>query len=122
MTKGASRHRRHDPLAIGDKAFLLLELHSVPSLRRNKIDWPKWGPFEVLKISPDGNRIRLDFPKTHRIDWVPAQHVETLMPDAFYTLPPEAQGMKKGEELWEVEKIIGERVYGSDKHRQFVVK
>jgi hypothetical protein len=37
-------------------------------------------------------------------------------------IEPEAVGSKEGEELWEVEKIMGERMYGRLKHRQFLVK
>jgi transposase InsO family protein len=117
-----NRHRRHDQLAVGDKAFLRLDLRPVPSLHRTKIDWPKWGPFEVLEISPDSNRVKLDFPKTHRLDWVSAQHVERLATDKFDRTPPEAEGIKEGEELWEVEKFMGEREYGRRRHRQFLVK
>jgi transposase InsO family protein len=61
-------HRRHDTIAVGDKAFLLLELRPVPTLPRNKTSWPKWGPFTVLEISADGDRLKLDFPKTHDIE------------------------------------------------------
>jgi hypothetical protein len=64
----------------------------------------------------------LNFPKTHKIDWVSAQHVEKMAPDEFNRTPPEAQGMKEGEELWEVEKVIRERVYGRRRHRQLLVK
>jgi hypothetical protein len=116
------RHRPHDPIAVGDKAFLLLDQRPVPSLRRNKMDWPKWGPFEVLEISPDGNRVKLNFPRTHKIDWVSTQHVERLSEDEFDRPQPEVEDHKEGEELWEVERVIGERQYGRRKHQQFLIK
>jgi hypothetical protein len=121
-TQYDNRHRPHDPIAVGDKAFLLLNLRPVPSLRRNKMDWPKWGPFEVLEMSPDGNRVKLNFPKTHKINWVSAQHVERLAEDEFNRPQPEVDDLKEGEELWEVERVIGKRQYGRKKYQQFLIK
>jgi hypothetical protein len=95
------RHRRHDSLAVGDKAFLVLDLRPVPSLPRSKINWPKWGPFEVLEISLNGKHVKLDFQRTQTIDWVSTQHVEKLAPDEFRRMQPEPYGTKEGEELWE---------------------
>jgi hypothetical protein len=80
-------------------------------LQTNKISWPKWGPFTVLEISPEGDRLRLDFPTTHKIDWVSVQHVERLAEDEFERVQPEAEGSKEGEALWEIERIIGERLF-----------
>jgi hypothetical protein len=33
-----------------------------------------------------------------------------------------ADGMKEGEELWEVERVIGERLFGKARHRQLLIK
>jgi hypothetical protein len=52
---------------------------------------------------------------------VSRQHVERLPPDDFGRALPEPE-LIDGEEAYEVEAIIGERLFGKGKERQFRVK
>jgi hypothetical protein len=105
---------------VGDLAYLLLDKHPVRGIRKNKLTWPKWGPFKVLAVRDTS--VDLEFPPDARIKpTVSRQHVERLPPDAFNRAPPEPE-LIDGEEAYEVEAVIGERLYGRAKEGQLHIK
>jgi hypothetical protein len=115
-----ARHRAPDDIQVGDLAFLLLDKHPVRGIKMTKLTWPKWGPFKVLAVSD--TTVDLEFPSTSKKDpTVSRQHVERLPPDDFGRALPEPE-LIDGEEAYEVEAIIGERLFGKGKERQFRVK
>jgi hypothetical protein len=115
--------RRHTPpedITVGDLAFLLLDKHEVRGIRVNKLSWPKWGPFKVLDVT--NTTVDLDVPKTSKIHrTVSRQHVEKVPNDDFDRALPEPE-LIEGEEAYEAEAIIGDRLYGRNKEPQFKVK
>jgi hypothetical protein len=113
-------HRRPEDITVGDLAFLLLDKHEVRGIRVNKLSWPKWGPFKVLAVTD--TTVDLDVPQTSKIHrTVSRQHIEKVPNDDFERalLEPE---LIEGEEAYEAEAIIGERLYGRNKERQDKVK
>jgi hypothetical protein len=114
------RHRALDEVKAGDHAFLLLDKHDVRGIKHNKLTWPKWGAFKVLEVRE--TEVDLEFPPTSRKHpTVSRQHIEVLPADDFDRGLPEPD-LIEGEEAWEVESIIGERLYGRTKQQQFHVK
>jgi hypothetical protein len=119
-SKYDARHRPPDDIRVGDLAYLLLDKHPVRGIKMTKLTWPKWGPFRVLAVSD--TTVDLEFPPTSRkAPTVSRQHIERLPPDDFNRALPEAE-LIGGEEAYEVEAIIGERLHGKAKERQFRVK
>jgi hypothetical protein len=115
-----ARHRPPDDVQVGDLAFLLLDKHPVRGIKMTKLTWPKWGPFRVLAVTD--TTVDLEFPPTSKkAPTVSRQHIERLPPDEFGRALPEPE-LIDGEEAYEVETIIGERLHGKQKERQFRVK
>jgi hypothetical protein len=115
-----ARHRPPDEVQVGDFAFLLLDKHPVRGIKMTKLTWPKWGPFRVLAVTD--TTVDLEFPPTSKKSpTVSRQHIERLPPDEFGRALPEAE-LIGGEEAYEVEAIIGERLQGKKKERQFRIK
>jgi hypothetical protein len=114
------RHRTPEDIIVGDLAYLLLDKHPVRGIKKNKLTWPKWGPFKVLAVTDTS--VDLDFPPNARIkQTISRQHVERLPPDDFDDAPPEPEHIDE-EEAWEVESIIGQHLYGRAKQQQFQIK
>jgi hypothetical protein len=118
--KHDSKHQKPEKIEVGDFAFLLLDKHEVKGIKRNKLSWPKWGPFRVLAVTD--TTVDLEFPSTSKKDpTVSRQHIERVPPDEFDRALPEPE-LIDGEQAWEVEAIIGERIHGKAKEQQFRIK
>jgi hypothetical protein len=115
-----ARHRPPDDIHVGDLAFLLLDKHPVRGIKMTKLAWPKWGPLRVLAVTE--TTVDLEFPPTSKkAPTVSRQHIVRLPPDEFNRALPEAE-LIGGEDAYEVEAIIGERLFGKAKDRQFRIK
>ena len=116
------RHSTPPTLAAWDDVYLLLDLHPVRKLPKSKLAWPKWGPFKVSRmISPSAAEV--DFPASsgiHRI--VSIQHLEKLPVDTHDRPRQEATAVIDGEEAYDVERIIGKRLFGRRRYTQYLVK
>lgn len=116
------RHSTPPELVVGDEVFLLLDLHPVRRLPKTKLAWPKWGPFKVTKIVSKTS-VEVDFPSEsgiHRI--ISIQHLERLPPDTHGRPQGQPTAIIEGEEAWDVERIVGRRVFGRRKDVQYLVK
>jgi hypothetical protein len=66
--------------------------------------------------------VNLDLPSNSKVERrVSRQHIEKVPKDDFNRALPEPE-LIEAEEAYEVEAIIGERLYGKNKERQFKVK
>lgn len=110
------RQRRAQPgteqlpagLAVGDQ--VLLSTANYPALRAHKLQAPYVGPFPIT-ARPGPSTATLQLPPTLRIH--PTVNVRFLKPYATSPTtpapPPPVGATARGEKLWEVEKIVGER-------------
>jgi hypothetical protein len=115
-----SKHRTPETIQVGDLAYVLLDKHPVRGINKNKLTWPKWGPFKVLAVRETS--VDLEIPPESRIEpTISRQRIEKLLPDEYNRAPQEPV-LIDGEEAYEVEAVIGERVYGREKEKQFHIK
>ena len=110
-------------LHINQKVWLEARNLSVKSPSR-KLTPRRYGPFSVIKkISPVAYQIKL--PETMKIHDV--FHIDLLIPfnhtesyGRAYTQPPPE--LIEGEEEYEVEDIISDRMFGRSKKKQYLIK
>ena len=118
MTQQANKHRRPLQLEEGMKVYLKTDhLQRPPSLSSKLL--AKWaGPYTVTQvISPVA--AKLDLPPSVRLH--PVVHVSNLKPAEGNTaLAPAAVFEQGGAEEFEVEDILGSRVYRN--REEFLVK
>ena len=117
--------KKHDntPLRVGDRVFVLLDLHPIKSLTQgmHKLRDNKWGPFKILEMV-GSQAARLDLPPTSRVHPVISiVHLQRFLEDTFGRLckPPPA-AVIDGVDACEVQYIFGERSRGS--RTEFKVK
>jgi hypothetical protein len=93
---------------VGDR--VLLSTRNYPNLRQDKLHAPFVGPFKVL-ARPAAATAKLELPSTWRIHDV--INIDQLKPYHEPTPAAEPPGpvgtTKKGELLWRVEEVVGER-------------
>lgn len=107
-----SRHSP-SPLKAGDRVFILLEDHPVHSLicGMHKLRDNKWGPVSIVEMVGT-QAVRLDLPPSSRIHPVISiLHLQPFVEDSFArSCKPPPAAIIDGDEAWEVDHIIGERV------------
>lgn len=105
---------------VGD--LVLLDTRSYPALRASKLQPPFVGPFKVVE-RPSPGLCKLELPPSMRIH--PVVNVDALKPysaaaAAAREAPQPVGATAKGERLWAIERIVGDRVWRGQ--RQFKIR
>lgn len=124
----AQYDNRHTPLKIwkvGDYAKIRLSSRPIKIVDSSKLTEPYLGPYEVIEVHPRSVVLRL--PATLKINpRFSVQHIEPCpSPESDpFNCPsrPMPVEMIEGEEAFEVESIVGKRIYGRSKLIQYRVK
>ena len=112
----ADADRLHQPNAISfeEGELVLLHTRNYPALRKSKLHGPFVGPFKITKVLSPAT-VELDLPQQHKIH--PIVNVENIKK---YTAPlnqPKEPGpigkTAAGEELFELERIVGSACTGT---------
>lgn len=127
----AAKHyydKRHSPLrqyAVGDWAFIRLDLRPLRIIDSTKLTSPKLGPFKVIESHK--RSVKLDLPANMKIHpTFSVQHLEhSPSPDSDpfgRELRPPPTEVIEGTDAFEVERLLAKRLFGRNKFIQYKVK
>lgn len=117
-----NKHTEPTVWRVGDKALLLLERRPILSITRTKLSNKSIGPFRVIEAGKQS--LLLDIPKHLKMmNRVSIQHVRKWKDDVQFGRKPNPDPIETvdNEDFFEVEHIVGKRLFGRQKLTQYKV-